>query len=82
MKRVRSDREFDMWVAVHEITCNFTKLNYGLIMSHKTRVGEDGCSMTTAGIEIKETQIVGSWINPGSTLMKTFISVGIYINPN
>lgn len=82
MKQLRSIREFDLWVAIREISCSFIKLNYGLIASHKTRMGEDGHPATKAKIDFKESQIRGSWINPGATLMQTFISVGVYINPN
>ncbi len=82
MKRVKSLQDLDLLVAVREISCCFVKLNYGLIISHQNRIGEDGCPATQTGIEIRETQIMGSWLNPSSTIMKTFISVGVYINPN
>lgn len=82
MKRVKSIQELDILIAVHEISCSFTKLNYGLIASHKTRMGEDGRRAAGTSIVIKETHILGDWLNPGCTLMKTIISVGVFINPN
>ncbi len=82
MKRVKSNQEMDDLIAIHEVSCSFVKLNYGLMLSHKSRIGEDGNPATKPVSEFTEIQIQGGWLNPGCTLMKTFISVGSFLNPN
>lgn len=78
MKRVKSAEELNSLIAVREISCYFARIKYGLMLSQKPRIGEDGNSLSGS----IESQIQGIGLNYGCTLMKTLIFIGIFINPN
>ncbi len=81
LRQIKSREEFNILMAMHELSPLFVYLNYGLIPPKKVQIGEDGIkqSISTSNQELLPQECR---LNPARDLSKTLISIGIFVNPN
>jgi hypothetical protein len=81
LRQLKSNEEFDILMAIHELCPVQVNLSYGLIPPKKVQSGENGDRQTpsTPGKEYFPQECR---LNPARDLSDTLISIGTFLNPN
>ncbi len=80
MSEIKSYHDFDLWVAMQKSRGKMIRLNYGLIPSKSIVIGENPNAGLNSSDKNYHCQPSLDWQNINRILIRTCITIGIFIN--